>query len=202
MEVKKLFYTSVLCTIIYLFKRMCIKVFPMGLYCSVKDVHVFSWSCSVNWMSLCDATVLFGVSGCCFTPLKAFLIVSLAVEVKETQVLMVGPTVCCVLWATVNSIWSVPRFSSLLWMLPYNLLTTFLTIVRQEEVKLHAAACYCVFFHWNIFFKIPVLLCWFGVIFLRSLAPVDICVCPLNLADISCLKLLPMSQLVERDVLP
>lgn len=43
-----------------------------------------------------------------------------------------------------------------------------------------------VFFHLNIFIKMPVLLCWFWVIFFRSLAPVDICVCPLNLADINC----------------
>lgn len=70
-------------------------------------------------------------------------------------------------------------------MLPYNVLATFLTIVRQEEVRLHAGACYCIF-HLNIFFKMPVLLCWFWVTFLRSLAPVDFSVCPLNLADISC----------------
>lgn len=46
-------------------------------------------------MSLPDATVVLGSSGCCLTPLKAFLAVSLAVEVNETLVLMVGPTVCC-----------------------------------------------------------------------------------------------------------
>lgn len=30
-------------------------------------------------------------------------------------------------------------------MLPYNVLATFLPIVRQEEVRLHAGACYCIF---------------------------------------------------------
>lgn len=36
-------------------------------------------------MSLPDTTVALGGSGRCFTPLKAFLIISLGVEVKETQ---------------------------------------------------------------------------------------------------------------------
>lgn len=70
-------------------------------------------------------------------------------------------------------------------MLPYKMLATFLTIVRQEEVRLRAGACYCIFsleyFHQNA--------CTFVLVlgyFFRSLVPVDICVCPLNLADISC----------------
>lgn len=147
-----------------IFKKISIKVFPIGLYCTIKDMPVFSWGCSIKWMSLCDATVFLDVSGCCCTSLKAFLIVSLAVEVKEAQVLMVGPTVCCVLWTIVNSICSVPRLSSLLWMLPYIVLATFLTIVRQEEVRLHAAACYCIF-HLNISSKCLCFCVGFGLFF-------------------------------------
>lgn len=128
-------------------------------------LNVFTWcNSSFRWLRVL------------LHPFEAFLIVSLAVEVKETQILMVGPTVCCVLWGIVNSIWSVPRLFNLLWMLPYKMLATFLTIVRQEEVRLHAGACYCIFsfeyFHQNACAFVLVL----GYFFQKSCSCGHLCV--------------------------